>query len=259
MTTAQALLDVTDRPLASADRADGLGLIDGLLRDQARIIDRIERGEALGALARACIITIAVTAAVTGATLGSFRGGLQIAYGAAKLPLVLLLTAGLCTPAFTALGKAICGQGDLRRDLAVMLSGLALAGLLISATAPVILLAMALGAGYHDLTLIAVACCAAGGAAGLAFFARALRRRPPGRRLLMATVLAVCALVGCQMAWTLRPYLVRPRSPETPFVRALEGSFLEAVAVSVDSARGIYVRDHAPLPGEPGRWQRSDR
>ncbi len=49
-------------------------------------------------------------------------------------------------------------------------------------------------------------------------------------------------------AWTLRPYLVRPRTPAAPFLRSVESSFLGAVATSFDSARGIYHRESAPLP-----------
>ncbi len=61
-------------------------------------------------------------------------------------------------------------------------------------------------------------------------------------------LLTVFGLVGTQMAWTLRPFLLRPRTPDIMFVRSIEGSFIEAVTVSARSARGIYARDAAPLP-----------
>ena len=228
---------------------DGLSLVDALLRDRSAVLDRIESGEDLGALARAFAVTIVVAGGVTGATLGFHRGGIQIVYAAVKLPLVLLLTAGICTPAFTALGRVVEGRARLRRDAAVVLATLATRSLLTAATAPHILLAMSV-AGYHALTLLAVACCGVGGLAGLGFFLRALGRRPPsGRGLVALTLLSVFAVVGCQMTWSLRPYLVRPRAPEVPFVRSVDGSFLQAVSGSLDSARGVYYRQAAPLPG----------
>lgn len=237
-------------PLAPAA---GLALVDRLLRDQRTVLARIDRGEELGALARTCVITIAAAAAIFGATLGAHRGGLQIAYAAIKLPLVLLLTAGLATPALTALDAAVGGRADLRRDLATVLAALALAAMLCAATAPLVLLADRLGAGYHDIILLTVACCGAGGLGGFVFFLRALARRGGPRRLVGGVFLAVCAVVGCQLAWTLRPWAVRPRTVEVPFVRAIEGSFLDALGGTLDSARGIYHRDAAPL-GPRSSW-----
>lgn len=226
----------------------GLALVDGLLRDQRRVLDRIDRGEALGDLVRTCVLTIAASAAVLGAAMGWQRGGLQVLFAAVKLPLVLLLTAGLVTPALSALDHAVGGRGDLRRDLAGVLAALALAGLLMAATAPVVLLGGAL-LGYHGTILMIVACCGVGGLGGLLFFGRALLRRGEGRRLTGLLFLGLSAIVGSQMAWTLRPWVVRPQSPEVVFVRSLEGSFLESVWGSYDSARGIYHRESAPLPG----------
>ena len=57
-------------------------------------------------------------------------------------------------------------------------------------------------------------------------------------------------IAGMQMTWTLRPYVVRPRTEDVPFLRAREGSFLDSVSRSIDSARGIYYRGEAPLPGD---------
>jgi len=58
--------------------------------------------------------------------------------------------------------------------------------------------------------------------------------------------------VGGQLAWALRPYLVRPRSPEIVFVRELEGSLFDAAIGAIRSASGIYYRDEAPVPD---RWE----
>jgi hypothetical protein len=66
--------------------------------------------------------------------------------------------------------------------------------------------------------------------------------------IVVGTFVMIFATVGAQVAWTLRPWLVRPRPPEVPFVRAVEGSLYDAVLGSTRSARGIYLRDSAPLP-----------
>jgi hypothetical protein len=106
------------------------------------------------------------------------------------------------------------------------------------------------------MALLFAACCAVGGAAGLGFFWRGLgdggTDRGPGRVAAAASFLCVFALVGAQMAWTVRPYLVRPRAPEVVFLRSTaemkEESLVEAVIVTVRSARGEFSREAAPLP-----------
>ncbi len=235
-----------------------LAAIDALLRTPDRVLDRIDAGQDLPGLARAYIATMVLGTAVLGATLGSYRGGAQILFAAAKLPLVAVLTAVLVTPAFVAVRRAVHGAVDPRRDAVRVLACLALAALLTSATAPLLLLLMSLGLDYHACTLSAVACCGLGGLGGGALAVRVVSRDPaPGRRWQLAILVVVASLSGAQLAWTLRPYLVRPRAIDVPFVRDLEGSFFEAVAQSLDSARGRFHRDAAPLPeGTPPAWHR---
>ncbi len=231
----------------------GLAAVDALLRDRAGLLDRIDRREGLTALARTFALTLVAGAAVVGATIGAFRGGLQVPFAALKLPLVVLLTAGLCAPAYSALAAAVRGHTDVRRDMTVILASLALGALLLSALAPVLLLAVFLGMGYHALALLFAATCLVAGAGGLTLFVAAERRREgPGGWLITPVLLAVFALVGSQVSWTLRPYLVRPRAVEVPFVRAVEGSLFEAVLYSTGSALGRFRRDRAPMPGERG-------
>lgn len=170
-------------------------------------------------------------------------------YAGAKLPLVLLLTAAVCAPTLSALRSVLQGKASLQRDLALVLSSLALSRLVLTALAPLVLLAVSFSAPYHGLTLLVVTCCSLAGLAGLLLLLRGLRRMAGHLGYVIAAcLLPVFVLVGGQMAWTLRPYLVRPRTRRVPIVRSLEGSFLEAVQVSASSARGRYTRDAAPLP-----------
>lgn len=228
-----------------------LGLIDELLRDRAAIVDRIERGDDLAGLARTMIVTIAVATALVGAAVGSYRGGVQIAYAAIKLPLVLLLTAALCAPTLTALNVAVGRPASLARDLARLLAAVAFGALVLLAEAPLLLLARAIELDYHRTTLLLVAVVGVAGLASVTVLAGALRRGgPAAASTVLGTLAVVFALVGGQLAWTLRPYLVRPRAPEAPFVRSLEGSLFDAVLDTARSARGEFRRDAAPLPGE---------
>jgi hypothetical protein len=228
-----------------------LGVIDQLLRDRRALLDRIEKEADLSQIARALIATIIVSGAVFGAALGLHCGGLQILFAAVKLPLVVLLTAALCTPVLSALRYVIEGHTRFRRDIALVLASLALGSLVIAALTPVVMLAVSWEVSYHALILLTVGCCAVGGLVGLSLFVAGTREISGGARALtLLVVLMFVGLVGAQMTWTMRPYLVRPQhvlSGEVPFVRSLEGSFLESVNTSTWSAMGVYSRSDEDL------------
>jgi hypothetical protein len=216
-------------------------VLDGLMRDRQGTLRRILDGDDLPGLVRTMIFAIGIGGAAFGAAIGSYREGLQILSAAVKLPLVMLFTAALCVPALTALGAALDRARDLRRDLALVLAALALGSVVVAATAPLVLLAISLRVPYHQVTLIVAGCCALAGLAALGFFVRGVRAIDRRRwRPLALGLLMVFVFVGTQMAWTFRPYMVRPRTPQPPFIRLVEGSFFEAVKKSLDSARGIY-------------------
>lgn len=219
----------------------GFGWVDRLLRDRRALVAEITSGEGMAELVRAMILTILFASGVFGAALGAYRGGWQILFAALKLPLVLLLTACVCAPVLTAVRRVVQGRGELRRDLALLLASLALASLVQAALVPLFILATRLGAGYHQLVLLAVAMYGAGGLAGLLVLGRGLGAAPGAGRLLVVQVtVTIFFVVAAQMAWVLRPYLVRPRTPQPPVVRALEGNVIDAVSTSLRSAAGIY-------------------
>jgi hypothetical protein len=228
-----------------------LGVIDLLLRDRDTFHQHLERSTDLASIARALLLTVIAGCAVFGAAMGANRGGLQLAFAAVKLPLVVLLTAGFCGPALTGLLRAVKAESIFARDLLLVLSALALGSMVLAALAPVVVLAELAGVAYHGLIMLIVSCCAIAGTAGLSLFVGGLRRRnTSGIGIVVPLALLVFALVGTQMAWTFRPYVLRPRTEEVPFIRAIEGGFLDAVSRTTDSARGIYHREAAPMPGE---------
>jgi hypothetical protein len=225
-----------------------LGMIDLLLRDRERMLARIHQGTDLAAIMRTMIATIAVTMAIVGATLGSYRGGVQIAYAAIKLPIVLLGTAALSAPALSAIGAALGRRSRLSADLALVMAALAFGSLLLVACTPLIMLGRSVDLDYHRMILAVVAMFAVAGAAALRMICRGVAlEAAPGWRTAVVGLCVVFSLVGGQLAWALRPYLVRPRAPEVMFLREVEGSLFDSVTGAMRSARGIYERDAAPL------------
>jgi hypothetical protein len=234
---------VTDAPRAP------LGTIDLLLRDRARMRARISAGVGLAPVLRTMIATIVIAMAIVGAALGTYRGGIQIAYAAIKLPLVLLGTAALSAPALWAIGAALGRRSRLIADLALVISALAFGALLLTSCVPLVLLGRTLALPYHEMILGTVAMFALAGVASLTMIVRAVAaERGPGGYSAILGLCCVFALVGGQLSWALRPYLVRPRAPEPVFIRPVEGSLFDAITGAFDSARGVYARDAAPLP-----------
>jgi hypothetical protein len=209
-----------------------LVLVDELLRDRDALCARIDRGDDLRAVARAMAIALAVAAALVGAAIGSYRGGVQIAYAAVKVPAVLLATAGLCASALVGFELAIGRRASPAREVTRLLAAVAFGALVLLAQAPLLLLAQAAGMGYHRTAVLMFGCFAIGGLASVHMLAR-------GRaRSVLLAVVTVFALVGAQVSWTMRPYLVRPRTSEVPFVRDLEGSLYDSVLGSACSMEG---------------------
>jgi hypothetical protein len=236
--------------IAAADGAPrpAFELIDLLLRDRRAMLARLHGGVDLAAILRTMIATIAVAMAIVGAALGSYRGGVQIAYAAIKLPVVLLGTAALSAPALSAIGAALGRPSRLAADLALVMAALAFGSLLLAACTPLILLARAVELDYHRMILATVAMFAVAGGAALHLIWRGVAlEAAAGWRTAVAGMCVVFSLVGGQLAWALRPYLLRPRAPEPMFVREVEGSLFDSVTGAARSARGIYDRDRAPL------------
>jgi hypothetical protein len=240
-----------------------LGTIDTLLRDRAATLARIERGESLADLVRTMLVTIAVSCAIFGAAVGMYRGGVQILYAAIKFPLVMLLTAAITAPCLTAFNAALDRPHALRRDVALVMLALGFGSLLLVAQAPILMLAALLDCEYHKFILLTFGCAALAGLGSLVVLGRGVRGQS-GRnaRFTALALVGVLAVVGAQMAWTMRPYVVRPRTTEIPFVRHIEGSLIEAVMGSSRSARGIYEGEWADESAdewsEPGHgWQQT--
>ncbi len=245
------MIGALETPSVSIPRS--LGTIDLLLRDREVMLARIRAGTNLAAILKVMIATIAVTMVIVGAALGSYRGGVQIAYAAVKLPLVLLGTAALSAPTLTAIGRAVGRRSNLVQDLALVMSALAFGALMLVAGTPLILLGRAIDLTYHQMILMTVSMFGVAGVAALHMIIRAvsienLRDGTRGWRTAVFGLVIVFVTIGGQLSWALRPYLVRPRTPEVPFVRAIEGSLFDAITGAFQSARGVYSRDEAPLP-----------
>ncbi|HEX2732012.1 MAG TPA: hypothetical protein VHM70_10410 [Polyangiaceae bacterium] len=204
---------------------------------------RCVHGIELRPLARATLTHVLICTGVFGFVLGSSRGVSQAFASAVKLPLAWIITLSVCAPAFYAI-TAVFGQGiRLRSLLALLLSATARASLVLFALLPVLWFSVDIlqgsATGYHQLTMIASLLYGAAGLAGLGVVVRALQKRASSLPILAGFALTFCLVAG-QTAWSLRPFVGRPAETTTPWFRPAESTFLEALMLGSDSARGIY-------------------
>ncbi|MFT3773427.1 MAG: hypothetical protein QM820_49250 [Minicystis sp.] len=222
-------------------------VLNRLLRSPDEIAAACREDRDVRAIAATSLIALAVGAAVFGGVIGSFRGGLQILYGAIKVPLAMTVTLALCVPAFHAIAAGLGRAFPIRSIVALALAAAGRAALVLLAVSPMLWLVFDRGIGYHSAALASAFAYAAAGAAAFSVMVRGLGEGQ-GRVLTALAFAAVFFAVGGQTSWILRPYLIRPRTwvaashhvQKIPFLRAYEGSFADSIYQSSRSARGIY-------------------
>jgi hypothetical protein len=212
-----------------------------LLRAPARVASHCREEQDMRPLVLTSLLCTAAGGVAFGAVVGSFRGGVQILYAAIKLPVAVLLALALCVPAFHAIAAVFGRAWPLRTVVALSLASAARASLVLLAFTPALWLAFDLGLDYHAAALMSALAYSVAGLAALGVLVRGLGPGS-GRTLTVLAFGMVFLAAGGQTSWALRPYLVRPRTETPPFVRAPEGSFLEAMWMVTYSAAGVYDR-----------------
>jgi hypothetical protein len=231
---------------ATPRRPSPLVLVEELLREPTRFLNRLDRTGAgqhadgdTPELARSLVAVVALTGALFGGAVGMFRGGIQTAYCATKVPLVLLVTLAVSAPAFLGLARATRTDISARGLVLLALGACARFGLVLAGLAPVLWL-LETSMGYHRMIIATVlACAVAGATAGSLLFRGLARARGNGGLAGIGAVL-VFALVGGHASWMLRPFVVRPRTEHVPFLRPVESDLAASVAQSTRSAAEIY-------------------
>ncbi len=187
-------------------------------RPRAALLDELARGVDLRGKLALTVTAMVAGAGLYGAALGLWRGGVQVAYAAVKLPLVLIVTSTL-TMVFNWMTAVLFGL-RLRFAQVAALSFLALAAaaVLLASLAPVAWLfsvsvpapSLEARATHNLLYLLHTVLVGASGLAGVAVLWRTLERvagdQRRAKKIFAAWVLSF-ALVGGQVAWALRPFV----------------------------------------------------
>lgn len=216
-----------------------LALTSTVLRDPRALLDAHDDPKRYAELVPALLVLTAASAAVFGATVGSYRGGLQVAYAGLKTPFLLLLPLVLALPAVHAWWANQGAPTPAGRLALVGLVAAARTAMLAAAASPAIWLLYSLTPDYHVAVLVLAATLVGASIPGLWVYALAF----PGTGLRRATALTVTVgLIGAltaQTGWLLRPFVARPTA-EVTLLRAVEADVFDAIDSSAAAATGRY-------------------
>src|SRR5262249_1283213 len=148
---------------------------------------------------------------VYGAAMGAYGGRpWQMAFSAAKVPLLLGATLVLSLPSYFVLNTLLGLRGDFAEALRAIVASQAAVTIVLVALAPLTVLWYASSADYQLAILFNALMFAVASLAAQVVLARAYRpliARTPRHRWMLRAWIVLYAFVGTQMGWTLRPFI----------------------------------------------------
>jgi hypothetical protein len=190
-----------------------ISLLNRILRSPGDVARDCRDDNEVRRIAANAIFAIVLGSVLFGLAVGSWHGAQQALMAGAKLPIVTVGTLVVCAPAFYAISAVFGRPWSARAVVSLMLVAGARFALVLLAAAPVLWLAINLGAPYDLAKLTAALAYALAGLAALALMLRGLGDGP-GKRATLALFLGIFLVVGGQAAWVLRPYLGTPGQDE---------------------------------------------
>ena len=221
--------DAFDTAVLRGGPGGRLRVVDALLKARGAIIREIRSGEAIPDHVFNLMLVVFAFGGLYGAIVGIFGGGIQVLYAAAKVPLILLGTSLLCLPTFYVFNSILGSRLSLGQTTALVFLLAAAAAILLMGFAPNAWFFTVSAGGPVFMSIFHIAVFAVGllfGVSWLNASRRYLRRLAGGQASapggFFALWIALYAVVGCQMAYYLRPIL-----DAGPFCTGERGLFFE--------------------------------
>lgn len=190
------------------------------LSHPADLLDAHADPRSAGRIVPPLLACLAAGGALFGLAVGSYHGGMQILYGALKMPLVLAAPLLVTLPAL----RVLHDDAPLLRAGLAALVCTARVAVLAAALAPVIWLVCSLDPAYPVVVLGMAGALVVVGAPNLWLLGRLLS---PGRGAFFSTVL-LAGITLAQAGWLLRPFVVTPGAPVT-FLCPVRGDILDGL------------------------------
>ena len=223
-------------------------IAETMLRNRERFFSEIEHDVALKEKIQAMLACSVIFLAIYGALLGTTHSIWQSVSSALKLPLLFLVTLVICAPALYILSALFDLRQPLSRSITLVLAAITVTAITLLSFATISLFFIVTTPGYYQLfKLLNVVFFMIAGAAGASFLNQGIKLtastatgQPRLGRLVFYLWVVVYIFVGCQMAWTLRPFVGYPDAPFEP-VRQLGGNFYDNILTSTGEVLGFLI------------------
>lgn len=243
-----------------------------LLRDRENFIEEIHHKARLKTKITALLISSSIFLAIYGGIIGAFASPLQVLSSAIKLPALYLITLVICLPTLYFFNTFFGSKQSIGQNLALLLTAISITAVLLFSFAPVTLFFLITIRNYQFFILLNVVIFALTGFIGISYLYQIMRPELEQLELAPAIPvedkikgefvvvdaeqqfskispknvdpafktrtnilrfwLGLYAFVGCQLAWTLRPFFGAPGQAFELF-RPREGNFYLSVIQSL--------------------------
>lgn len=214
-------------------------LLSNILRDPQSFIEEIQNSVDLKHKVLYALTASIVLFSIFGLILGANSSIEQAASSAIKLPLLFIMTATICFPTLFIFSALFGDKKSFLQYLAVLLSSLAIIGLLLVAFAPVVIFFMITTDHYVFFKLINIVIFTISGIAGLKYFYKGIQYDKDAsagdqkaRANILKSWILLFGFVGSQLAWILRPFFGNPDLPFEMF-RNMQGNFYLDLIASI--------------------------
>src|SRR5438105_3150180 len=223
LSSESVLFDKLDRDQFDSDAMARGGVarfsvVGAILKSQGAVVRDLKNARHLKRYVTNLNLAALVFSAAYGAVLGMFEPGLQTAYAAAKLPIVVVGTGLLCTPTFYVFNSILGSKFTFAQTLGVV-------GMMVS-SATLILMAFAPIAGFFTMTTTGV----------------------PFLSILHGVIFLIAVVFGMRTLQVTRKYLNFNDATQTPIHGGFLGVWL-VIVILVALQMGYYLRPFMePLP-----------
>jgi hypothetical protein len=216
-----------------------------LLREPQRFLEELVAGTKLADKALALTSFCVLFFGVYGAVLGASSGVLQAAVSAIKLPILFLLTMGICFPTLHILNLLFGARHSTGQLAVLLLAALSATGTILVGFLPVSMFFLMTNDSYAFFKLLNVGILAVASFYGVRFLGLGMsklhegldQRLAPNRSSVLTLWIILYAFVGSQLAWVTRPYFGEP-DMEWQVFRTQRGNFFVDIMQAIQEIGG---------------------
>ena len=162
---------------------------------------------------------------VYGAIMGLQSSLLQAVLSAIKLPIFFMLTMAICFPAMHVMSLLLGGKHSLTQLISLFLLALNGTAVIMLGFAPITLFFLVTSGNYGFYVLLNTVIVAVSAVFGMRLLSRGMEHLVSpeettaimARKQLFRAWLILYAFVGCQLCWTMRPFVGSPDQPAVMF------------------------------------------